>query len=394
MRQTRLDRVRAKPARRVRAKPARGTRAKPARAKSAPRKNAAKRPRARSTTRRHGEAELGVLYETIRDLTSTLSVREVIERLLERILLHLDSEIGSVLLFDDAEGALRILLARGLPEAVVRDTRIRPGEGISGYVHATGKPLLVADVERDRRFRRRNHERYYTRSCISAPLVIGGVPRGVIHVNNKASRTAFDREDLRLLEAIAGHAAAALGNAQRFEEMLGRAQRDALTGLANQGYFWEYLESELRRAQRYGRPLGLVMIDVDRFKAYNDRHGHLAGDKALAALARALVAGSRSHDLVARYGGEEFAVLLPETQRDGAIRFAEKMRERIEVAGIGAELASPLTASLGVATFPGDGERARDLVAAADRELYRAKSAGRNRVSVGPPQSRPPARNT
>jgi diguanylate cyclase (GGDEF)-like protein len=343
---------------------------------------AAGAPRARRASRRHGAAELRVLYETIRDLTSTLSVHEVIERLLERILLHLDSEIGSVLLLDDADGVLRILLARGLPDAVVRDTRIRPGEGISGFVLATGKPLLVADVERDRRFRRRNHERYYTRSCISAPLVIGGVPRGVINVNNKASRVAFDREDLRLLEAIAGHAAAALGNAQRFEEMLGRAQRDALTGLANQGYFWEFLESEVRRAQRYGRSLALVLIDVDRFKGYNDRHGHLAGDKALVALARALVGGSRSHDLVARYGGEEFAVLLPETALEGGIAFAEKMRERIEAAGIGAALGSPLTVSLGVASYPADGARARDLVAAADRELYRAKAAGRNRVSA------------
>jgi diguanylate cyclase (GGDEF)-like protein len=164
--------------------------------------------------------------------------------------------------------------------------------------------------------------------------------------------------------------------------MLGRAQRDALTGLANQGYFWEFLESEVRRAQRYGRSLALVLIDVDRFKGYNDRHGHLAGDKALVALARALVGGSRSHDLVARYGGEEFAVLLPETALEGGIAFAEKMRERIEAAGIGAALGSPLTVSLGVASYPADGARARDLVAAADRELYRAKAAGRNRVSA------------
>jgi diguanylate cyclase (GGDEF)-like protein len=360
--------------------PARGVRPKRVRAGSGAGEAAGAR--ARHAGRRHGAAELEVLYETIRDLTGTLSVHEVIERLLERILLHLDSEIGSVLLHDESAGALRILLARGLPEAVVRDTRIRSGEGISGFVLASGKPLLVADVERDRRFRRRNHERYYTRSCISAPLVIAGVARGVINVNNKASRVAFDREDLRLLEAIAGHAAAALGNAQRFEEMLGRAQRDALTGLANQGYFWELLEGEVRRAKRYGRPLALVMVDVDRFKAYNDRHGHLAGDKALAALARVLVGASRSHDVIARYGGEEFAVLLPETSREGAVRFAEKMRERIEGTGIGAPLGTPLTVSLGVATFPADGERPRELVEAADRELYRAKAAGRNRVSA------------
>jgi diguanylate cyclase (GGDEF)-like protein len=329
-------------------------------------------------------AELEVLYATIRDLTSTLAVHEVIERLLDRILRHLDSEIGSILLLD-RENRLRIVLSRGLPPVVGADTRIAPGKEISGYVLATAKPLLIADIEKDERFRRRNHERYYTSSCISAPLLIDGVAQGVINVNNKSSRDEFEANDLKLLEAIAGHAAAALGNARRFEDMLERAQRDSLTGLANYGHFWSSLDTEVKRSQRHERPLSVALCDVDHFKRFNDRHGHLEGDKALAAVAAAITEGSRAHDIVARYGGEEFAVILPETDREGARAFAEKIRAMVETSGLGLRSGSDITVSVGVATFPDDGATSRDLVQSADRALYRAKELGRNRVCTSDP---------
>lgn len=331
---------------------------------------------------RRRNAELEVLYETIRDFTSTLAVHEVIERLLDRILLHLDSEIGSVLLRDPSD-QLRIVQSRGLPEEVVAETRIGPGEGISGWVVDNGRPLLIADVEQDARFQRRNHERYYTRSCISTPLLIEGTARGVLNVNNKSSREAFRPEDLRLLEAIAAHAAAALSNAQRFEDLLDRSQRDPLTRLANRGHFWSTLETEINRASRHLRPLALVMIDIDHFKAYNDRHGHLDGDRALVAVGSVIESGSRQHDLAARYGGEEFTVVLPETDLEGAATFAEKTRAAIEASDLGLAGGSGLTISLGVAAYPTDGEDAADLMEAADRQLYRAKESGRNRVCAG-----------
>jgi diguanylate cyclase (GGDEF)-like protein len=327
---------------------------------------------------RRRNAELEVLFDTIRDVTSTLSVQEVVGRLLDRILVHLGSEIGSILLMGP-DGWLRIMLARGLPNDVIATTRLGLGESISGYVASTGQALLVNDVENDSRFRRTNHERYYTNSFISAPISIQGAVRGVINVNNKASREAFAPGDLRLLEAIAGQAAVALGNAERYEEMMSRAQRDALTGLANHGHFWTTLEIELSRAARHGHPLSLALVDVDHFKAYNDRLGHLAGDRALAEVARQIAVRSRSHDLVARYGGEEFAVLLPETPLAGSTAFGEKIRQGVEEAAIG-EAGLAVTVSVGVACAESGTTAARDLVAAADAQLYRAKSAGRNRV--------------
>jgi diguanylate cyclase (GGDEF)-like protein len=318
--------------------------------------------------------DLEVLFETVRDLASTLSTNEVIERLIDRTLVHLDSELASVLLME-ADGSLRITHARGLPEEVVAQTRMKAGEGIAGHVVATGEPLLIPDVERDPRFRRRNHERYYTSSCVCAPLVFQGKVRGVINVNNKRTQEEFDASDLRLLEAIAAHAAVALANARRFEEMEVRAQRDALTNLANHGFFWSTLESEVKRAQRHERELALVMADVDHFKAYNDRLGHRQGDSALVSVARLIAGCTRSHDLPARYGGEEFAVVLPETPMEGAIAFAEKVRQAVESLD-----ECGLTVSVGVACLDQSDGTASDLVETADAQLYRAKSAGRNRV--------------
>jgi diguanylate cyclase (GGDEF)-like protein len=327
--------------------------------------------------RRHSELE--ILYDTVRDLSSTLSVQQVLSRLLERTLRHLDAEIGSIMLID-AESLLRVVTARGLPDEIAESTAMEVGEGISGYVAATGRPLLIPNVEVDPRFARHNHERYYTQSLISSPLLRMGTVLGVVNVNNKRSQESFVPDDLRLLDAIAGHAAVALGNARQYEETLRRAQRDALTGLANHGHLFATLELEVERALRYERKLSVAMIDIDHFKPYNDRFGHRAGDDALVRVANALSGMSRIHDIVARYGGEEFTVVLPETSREGARAFAEKIRQLIESTDFGPDGRADLTVSVGVAELSAENGTATTLVDAADGQLYRAKSLGRNRV--------------
>ena len=322
--------------------------------------------------------ELAILYATIRDLTSTLSSEEVVSRLLDRVQEHLDSEIVSILL-RDADDNLRLVHARGLPPEVVESTRVPLGEGISGHVAATGLGLLIEDIESHPLFRRRNHERYSTRSALSAPLVHDGRTIGVINVNNRRDRRAYDQSDLELVEAIAGHAAIALSNARRYEDTLLRAQNDPLTGLANNGQFRQQLAIELARARRHGRELGLVVLDVDRFGKINERHGHAAGDQSLMGVARVLRMNTRAHDLAARSGGEEFAVLLPETGAQGVAVYSEKVRASVSEARLGPG-ASRLTVSLGTAVFPRDGDDVDALLEAADRRLHAAKSGGRDRV--------------
>jgi len=322
-------------------------------------------------------ADLEVLYETVKDLSSTLSVERVLQRLLDRTLLHLEAEIGSILLLGD-DDQLRVMVSKGLPLDVVERTEMKIGEGISGHVALHGQPLIVEDVEAHPTFRRRNRERYYTSTLISAPLVRNGVLLGVININNKTNRSPFEPHDLRLLETIAAHASVALGNARKYEDTLRLSQIDGLTGLANHGHFYKTLEREIERARRYERGLSLAMIDIDHFKQYNDRNGHRAGDQALVAVARIIGDRSRAHDVVARYGGEEFAIILPETALDGAHAFGDKLRTAIE--GISLDGEEPLTISVGVAAFGLNITATSQLVDAADAELYRAKSLGRNRT--------------
>jgi diguanylate cyclase (GGDEF)-like protein len=160
------------------------------------------------------------------------------------------------------------------------------------------------------------------------------------------------------------------------EEQASEARIDALTGLANRRAFEEILAAEISRAQRFEHDLAVVLLDLDRFKEINDSFGHGAGDVMLRAVSRLLASLARQGDTVARWGGEEFVVVLPETDLTGAQRFAERLRRTIEAHAVGEMKTS---ASCGVATMLPE-DSVEDLLGAADRALYQAKSNGRNRT--------------
>ena len=162
------------------------------------------------------------------------------------------------------------------------------------------------------------------------------------------------------------------------EQLQALATTDGLTGLKNHRTFKERLEEEFQRAVRYHLPLSLMLLDVDRFKAFNDTHGHPAGDEVLRRVAKHLTESTRNTDFVARYGGEEFVVLLPFTHQQAALALAE--RTRAAIAGANWELRA-VTASFGVATLGADTSTAAALVKVADEALYHSKEHGRNRVT-------------
>lgn len=161
------------------------------------------------------------------------------------------------------------------------------------------------------------------------------------------------------------------------------AVRDGLTGVYNHRYFQEAFQKELERSKRHGHSLSLLFIDVDKFKDFNDKHGHQRGDQVLRSIASILQNSARNIDVVARYGGEEFVVLLAETENGGALKFAEKLRHSVECHSVeGAEGLGQVkvTISAGVSTYPENGANITDLIQHADKALYRAKHSGRNMI--------------
>lgn len=180
-----------------------------------------------------------------------------------------------------------------------------------------------------------------------------------------------------------------------YEELRRSASLDGLTRIANRAAFQEHLERHWEERHAEQSHIALLLVDVDEFKAYNDRYGHVLGDQALRAVAAELAGAARGpDDLACRFGGEEFAVVLPGSDLDGALAVATRFRDALQRAAIPHETSSAgqlLTASTGVAvTGPGDDQSPEELLEAADQALYRAKHAGRDRIEVAPPPARPP----
>ena len=201
-------------------------------------------------------------------------------------------------------------------------------------------------------------------------------------------RRRFSHEEEELLQYLAGQAVVSIENATLHKRVERQAVTDELTGLANLRAFHSILESEIERARRFNTPLALVMLDLDNFKLINDEYGHQQGDEVLALVADVLRDFSRDIDAPARYGGEELAVVLPQTDAEGAAQLAERIREavdRLEVPRVDGEGTLRLQASFGVAALPESAVDREGLIAAADAALYRAKRAGRNRVERAEP---------
>ncbi|HEX2093229.1 MAG TPA: sensor domain-containing diguanylate cyclase [Longimicrobiaceae bacterium] len=218
--------------------------------------------------------------------------------------------------------------------------------------------------------------------AVIAPLEIGEGQAGLLILGSRMTEAPYETHDLALLRALADSSAVALRNADLLDRLRAQATIDPLTGCQNRRGFDELLAVELARARRYKRPLSLVLLDVDHFKLINDDFGHEAGDHALQRIGRTVRHAFRTTDLACRYGGEEFAVLFPETPRQESVRLAERLRTVIESLAPSEEVPRSLTASFGVSAYPDDGSTAVELLRAADRALYRAKTLGRNRVEV------------
>lgn len=298
----------------------------------------------------------------------------------------LQSERASLLLLDEESNELVLKAACGLATDPALIAPIRVGEGVSGEAINTGKPIIVRELQGSGRDPAPAERSYKTDSFISFPIIIGGRKVGVLNVTDKTGGQPFDEVDLSLLEIIGPQMAVALERAEwqeRATEFQLMSITDSLTAMPNRRYLEERLAEELNRSKRYDYSMSFLMIDIDDFKAYNDKNGHQAGDLALQITAHCLKAALRSADVASRYGGEEFCILLPQTGIVEAGAIADRIRQRVQTTHYPHGKTQPLgrvTISVGVSTFSRIINSTETIIAAADRALYQAKRLGKDRV--------------
>ena len=295
-----------------------------------------------------------------------------------------EAEKGSLMLVDDT-ASLTIKAAKGINKRLLSEIRIRPGEGIAGWVLREGTPLFIDDIEKSEKgFYRR--PKYRTGSLISVPLKIGEETIGVLNISDKISGEVFSEDDLSLLRSFASYASIALERSTYYS-LAGQLKElsitDGLTGLFNRRYFEERFIEEIHRSDRHSLSFSLAMIDIDDFKLFNDTEGHLAGDEVLKYIANSAKECLRVIDVIARFGGEEFAVIMPQTEKDEAFLVAERIRNTVKEKFPFARTAFPrdsITVSIGISTFPYDGKERKELIRHSDKALYRAKMEGKDRT--------------
>ena len=258
--------------------------------------------------------------------------------------------------------------------AQAKGKRIPLGTGIVGRVARTGERALVQSAGEGHLMGVLPE----SRAVLCIPITYGDTLMGVLNVESR-EENAFSAQDVLIMNTLADLLATAVHNTTVFKKLQQQSITDGLTGIKTRRFFWEALTSEWKRASRSGRPFSVVLIDLDKFKEVNDTHGHLEGDLVLARVGRLLEQKCRQSNVVARYGGDEFIILMPETGIEQAQALSERLRLWLSQDAMLAE--HKITGSFGVASFPGHGFSAEDIIRAADAFMYAAKHEGGNRVS-------------
>jgi len=314
------------------------------------------------------------LLDIVRAVNATLEPPKIADLIVERSSTWVPAPCWAVVCSDQA-GQLSVLADRGLQPEMRNAVH-----AIARWVMARGQEFVAADLAQDSRLTASS-----AGAVIAFPLICRGRKIGALVALDREASAREPRLSAAMLRAVRvllEPAAVALDNAVLLKRAEALSVTDDLTHLYNSRYLNQVLRRETKRASRSGRPLSLLFIDLDGFKAVNDTHGHLYGSRALVEAAAVIRSSARETDMVARFGGDEFALVLPDTGGEGAFAVGERIRDRIAEFTFLTDdgLNIHLTASVGVATLPDVAASADELVEAADKAMYQVKERGKNGI--------------
>ena len=324
------------------------------------------------------------LKKIIEEINQSLSPESITDNLVSIAFLQIAKGAGTCILYLLDSQSHKLYIAKTKKEDKKLVIKAKEGDIFDLWVLRHNTPLLIEDTKKDFRF---DLEKLKTQdirpiaSLVSSPFISEHRFLGILRLDNLIA-DFYSQDDLRFLAKICDLGAVALENAELFQKTQDLAIHDGLTGLYTKGYFLSRLKEEYKRCIRQGAHLSLLMLDIDFFKRYNDKFGHTAGDIVLRELSSVLSQFLKDpKPIISRFGGEEFSVILPQLDKKRALGLAEELRSRIENTKIILRnQETSVTASIGVASFPGDAQDEDELIFKVDQAMYLAKQKGRNRV--------------
>jgi diguanylate cyclase (GGDEF)-like protein len=320
-------------------------------------------------------------------LVSAYDMETLLTAILARIKAIIPARNWSLLLIDPQTKELYFAVVVGVAPEMVKNIRLKPGEGIAGTVASTGVPIFIPEVGQDARFSARVDATtgFATRSIIALPLMVRGEVIGVFEVVNVEDEKYFREKYLPHLTILADYVAIAVDNVRNLQKLEARTFIDEVTGFYNTRYLIHELDRLIPQHLSRGEPFSVVFLDLDNFKKVVDTYGHLRGSKVLAQVARVIHGVLGPDDSLVRYGGDEFLLLLPRRSQADALQIARRLRLTLNATALlqDENLAIKVTASYGIATVPEDAQDREKLLLIADRAMFGSKGRGRDRIMVG-----------
>jgi diguanylate cyclase (GGDEF)-like protein len=332
------------------------------------------------------QQEVNIYNKIGKALTSSLDIKEILQKIMQTIADYFRPSNWSLLLLDEKTNELYFEIVVGEVSKRIKDVRIKMGEGIAGWVALHGQPLLVSDVRKDPRFSEKidRISNFDTESVIAVPMKIQNKVLGVIEIINTNEPITLSKNDLEILATVADYAAIAIENSRNYHRVQELTITDDVTSLYNSRHLHHIIKKEIDRFERYHTPFSIIFFDLDFFKRINDSYGHLVGSETLTKVGTVIAKTIRRVDMAARYGGDEFVVVLPQTDKKNAHRAAERLRDAINAEVFFAKegFNIKVTASFGVATFGDDASSKDELLRAVDEAMYKVKETSKDAIAL------------